>query len=313
MKNNYSTLSNTYNSKTVNQTYTDTVSSCTDRPSCSNHGDCVQGACLCDPFRLGDNCEKPQCTDRPSCSNHGDCVNGICRCDPLWLGKNCENPQCTDSASCSNNGNCMQGQCYCNDRFYGDNCELIDYTVPPCDENEGWVLNPSYNECVYKCTKDGQIASNFENNNDNAYKYVAPPLGSQGAGKCYRIFDQLDHDSRKESCYTDYNPFDGGVCVYWQGSPAIHKWNAQDWISNSVDQCGSWPTCNLYLKNDSNVVAAEGNPIDYFNPVYYEASDTAIQIKWGDPNEKGIDDEPSDERFPSGLDISIQYPSIPTS
>lgn len=242
MKNNYSTLSNTYNVKTVNQTYTDTVL------------------------------------------------------------------PCTDKASCSNNGECVGGQCMCYNRFYGDNCELIDYSVPPCDENQGWFWNPSYeNECLYRCTTDGEIASKPANNNDRAYKYVQPPYGSQSAGKCYRIFDPLDHQSRKDACYTDYNPLDGGVCVYWQGSPAIYKWKEQDWISDEVDQCHAWPTCNLYLKNNNNVVAVNNNPIDYFNPVYDKESDT-LQIKWGGPNEKGIGSDGI-----SGLDVSIEYPSIPTS
>ena len=284
MRNNYSTLSNTYNIKTVNQTYTDTLSSCTDRPSCSNYGDCVNGTCICDTkFRLGNNCEIPKCTLPPGCSNHGQCgVDGKCTCDTVPYV------------------------------WFGDNCEKTDRSVPPCDENEGWFWNPSYeNECVYRCTKDGQIASNPENNN-TAYKYVEPPLGSQGAGKCYKIFDALDYDSRNAACYTE-----GFTCQYNSNAPAMGEWKAQGWDHY---ECTGWPFCTMNLdpsKNGGNVVAAEGNPIDYFNPIYYYNSDDPgmpIEIGWGEPNEKGIGEQPDSYGiFKQHLDISYPYPSIPTS
>jgi hypothetical protein len=312
MRNNYSTLTNTYNIKKVNQTYTytDPVCTGTDRSSCSYNGVCLNGACVCDSkFWSGDKCQIPFCTDRPSCSGHGECTNGMCICDELWSGDRCEKPQCTADPDCLNGGKCMQGQCYCNDRFYGDNCQLIDYSVPPCDGNKGWVLNESLNTCVYKCTKDGQYPSNPDNNNNNAYKYVPPPVGSQGAGACYRIFDQLDHDSRYAACHTNFAPWNMG-CFYWQGSPAVHKWKTQDWVSDSVDDCPgtAWPTCSLNIKNKNIVTAVNNNPIDYYNPVNQidPESGDITGIKWGAANEKGIGSD-------DGMDVSIPYPSIPTS
>jgi len=278
MRNNYSTLSNTYNIKTVNQTYTDPV--CTNPASCSFYGDCVNGNCVCKPNRHGDHCEKPFCTD---------------------------------SVSCSNNGDCNDGQCYCHDRFYGDNCQLVDYSVPPCDENEGWVLNESLNTCVYKCTKDGQYPSNPDNNNNNAYKYVRPTDGSHDPEKCYRIFDNLDHDSRYAACSSNLNPLDPH-CQYNGNSKAIGVWKSQGWTPVPNDECAGWPDCKTLL-NPNPVVAVNNNPIQYFNPVYYYDTDGGNineALKWGEPNEKGIGYQ-TDSDWKTFLDINYPYPQIPTS
>jgi hypothetical protein len=292
MRNNYSTLSNTYNIKTDNQTYTDPV--CTDRASCSNNGVCLNGACVCDSkFWSGDRCQTPFCTDSTPCSN------------------------CTDRASCSNNGDCKYGQCICDTVPYvrfGDNCEQTDPTIPPCNVNEGWFWNPSYeNKCVYKCTKDGQYPSNPDNNNNNAYKYVQAPDGSHEPEKCYRIFDHLDHDSRKDACYTDFNPLDPH-CQYNGNSKAIGVWKSQGWAPVPNDECAGWPDCKTLL-NPNPVVAVNNNPIQYFNPVYYYDTDSGNineALKWGEPNEKGIGYQ-TDGDWKKFLDINYPYPQIPTS
>lgn len=60
-------------------------------PSCSNHGVCVNGECLCSPGWGGLNCELPraQCPDQ--CSGHGTYLSdtGLCSCDPNWMGPDC--------------------------------------------------------------------------------------------------------------------------------------------------------------------------------------------------------------------------------
>jgi hypothetical protein len=207
----------------------------------------------------------------------------------------------------------MQGQCYCHDRFYGDNCQLIDYSVPPCDGNEGWVLNESLNTCVYKCTKDGQYPSNPDNNNNNAYKYVRPTDGSHDPEKCYRIFDPLDHDSRKDACYTNFIPWDLG-CKYNGNSKAIGVWKSQGWTPVPDGECTGYPVCRTLL-NPNPVVAVNNNPIQYFNPVYYEdtgGGSISDALKWGEPNEKGIGYQ-TDGDWKNFFDIDYPYPQIPTS
>lgn len=60
-------------------------------PTCSNHGVCVNGECLCSPGWGGVNCELPraQCPDQ--CSGHGSYLadTGLCSCDPNWMGPDC--------------------------------------------------------------------------------------------------------------------------------------------------------------------------------------------------------------------------------
>ena len=59
--------------------------------TCSNHGVCVNGECLCSPGWGGINCELPraQCPDQ--CSGHGTYLSdtGLCSCDPNWMGPDC--------------------------------------------------------------------------------------------------------------------------------------------------------------------------------------------------------------------------------
>jgi hypothetical protein len=60
-------------------------------PTCSSHGVCVNGECLCSPGWGGLNCElaRVQCPDQ--CSGHGTYLpdSGLCSCDPNWMGPDC--------------------------------------------------------------------------------------------------------------------------------------------------------------------------------------------------------------------------------
>lgn len=50
----------------------------------------------------------PECLD-PTCSNHGSCDKGICMCTAPWTGETCNVLNCS-LASCSNDGVCVNGE-----------------------------------------------------------------------------------------------------------------------------------------------------------------------------------------------------------
>ena len=66
------------------------------------------------------------CPD-PTCSDHGFCVDGSCVCKKGWKGDDCslmdeEARQCLPD--CSGNGyfDLEEGQCVCKDGWVGDDC-----------------------------------------------------------------------------------------------------------------------------------------------------------------------------------------------
>jgi hypothetical protein len=55
---------------------------------CSNAGVCLNGVCMCDPGKEGNDCSVvSSCPD--NCSGHGICTRGQCWCDPAWTDANC--------------------------------------------------------------------------------------------------------------------------------------------------------------------------------------------------------------------------------
>ncbi|KAF7249150.1 Teneurin-2 [Varanus komodoensis] len=92
-------------------------------PSCSNHGVCVNGECLCSPGWGGLNCELPraQCPDQ--CSGHGTYLSdtGLCNCDPNWMGPDCSVEVC--SVDCGTHGVCIGGACRCEEGWTGVACD----------------------------------------------------------------------------------------------------------------------------------------------------------------------------------------------
>ena len=56
-------------------------------PGCHGHGECVAGACICDPGYDGESCELSVCP--LLCSGQGEYSAGECVCRPGWKGKEC--------------------------------------------------------------------------------------------------------------------------------------------------------------------------------------------------------------------------------
>ncbi len=84
---------------------TDSVD-CSD-PTCSGHGFCVSGSCVCKKGWKGDSCERldedaRQCL--PDCGGRGrfDLESQTCVCDKGWTGDDCKARVC--NIDCGKNG-----------------------------------------------------------------------------------------------------------------------------------------------------------------------------------------------------------------
>lgn len=120
-------------------------------PRCSHHGTHKCGACECDPFSFGSQCEcqahdvyrrsrhneacRPDNSTQVDCSGRGHCICGVCECDKRQSpeeyisGEYCE----CDNFSCDREqgeicgglerGNCECGTCVCRPGFTGSACE----------------------------------------------------------------------------------------------------------------------------------------------------------------------------------------------
>ena len=91
------------------------------RLECSGRGSCWLGKCICRPGSTGLDCGEMLPCD---CSGHGAChasSAGGCVCHPGWTGTNCATEEvCPDD--CSGNGVCNDGSCFCFKGYAGDSC-----------------------------------------------------------------------------------------------------------------------------------------------------------------------------------------------
>ena len=87
---------------------------------CSGHGRCVMAECQCDAAYTGDDCSwAASCYN--FCSGRGKCIDDACRCDKLYTGIDCSEPKCPND--CSGKGDCVKGVCICEPGFKGASCE----------------------------------------------------------------------------------------------------------------------------------------------------------------------------------------------
>ncbi|KAG7334841.1 hypothetical protein KOW79_001437 [Hemibagrus wyckioides] len=119
-------------------------------PACHNgNGTLECGVCLCDPGRLGPQCEcteadyKPtdtasckQSPDADICNGRGDCLCGQCSCHSKDFGKvwgkycECDDFSCILSKGqlCSGHGDCVCGFCQCHPGWSGESCNCSTRT-----------------------------------------------------------------------------------------------------------------------------------------------------------------------------------------
>ncbi|XP_038219732.1 attractin-like protein 1 [Zerene cesonia] len=65
----------------------------------------------------------PSNDHRTNCSNHGECEEGTCRCEPEWIGVACDQPLCPDNCNAQYGaGQCTKDGCACAPSRRGLNC-----------------------------------------------------------------------------------------------------------------------------------------------------------------------------------------------
>lgn len=91
-------------------------------PDCSGHGtfDLDTQTCHCEAKWSGDDCSKELCD--LDCGQHGRCVGDNCVCDAGWDGKFCSTKLC--DSRCNEHGQCKNGTCLCVTGWNGKHCTI---------------------------------------------------------------------------------------------------------------------------------------------------------------------------------------------
>jgi hypothetical protein len=209
---------------------------------CSDHGSCVDGACLCDTGYTGTDCSEcdtgyqlgnGQCVvlfdscDGVDCPAHGSCVDGACLCD---TGYELSDGQCValtdscDGLDCSDHGSCTGGACSCDEGYTGDDCSSCATGYEPSDA-----------QCVPESGTIGGtrlLYNNFSVGVVEDPPYGEPPCSNYPFGTNHGL--PADHSAywyrhiHSTSVISDCN----GRSAY-SGTHYFHK----QWHTDSVDLC----------------------------------------------------------------------------
>lgn len=132
--------------------------------TCTGHGRCGCGKCVCNPGFTGDDCSVPDCTnitatpDPSGCGSYGKCVvagdSPACDCNDGWSGARCSVFTCTPT--CSAHGNCTASTkpyCKCNLGFTSPDCsEITCNFLSDCSSPKGTCTLPEgADEPVCEC------------------------------------------------------------------------------------------------------------------------------------------------------------------
>jgi len=121
---------------------------CSTPGCCSGHGTCDDPeVCVCETGWGGHDCSvKLLCVD-PTCSGHGQCLEGACQCDIGYAGPTCAAPEGGCSPPCGPQGMCntLSGRCDCNQGFTGETCDVKVQECPNFCNNKGLCMN---GECM---------------------------------------------------------------------------------------------------------------------------------------------------------------------
>lgn len=123
-------------------------------PTCSGHGACSHGACICALGYSGASCEMTSgvgflsCEGR--CSEHGTCAGShaqSCECVSGWTGMFCDvaMKESCGPDNCNGHGTCMGGFCSCHAPWEGIACETMSSLGSSVMNEQGQALLASQN------------------------------------------------------------------------------------------------------------------------------------------------------------------------